>query len=209
MPPKIISPITSSMPRGQAKCCCVASAGAGCASSIRRAASMTTTAVKPPIAASCTRGSIATRRSAPVSAAPAIAPTLNIACRLLITARPDTTSRAVPSVLTATSNRLIAMPNSSIAGSSSHRVPQTSASASIAPITAAASAQALRAPMWPISVPATEQRNHRADAGGEQHGGQHRLAERVLRLDRRDVHAPGAAQQAQRRELDARGPHGA
>ena len=107
-----------------------------------------------PIVASCTRGSTPARRSAPVDAAPAIAPTLNIACRLLITVRPDRLSSAVPSVLIATSNRLIAMPNSSIAGSSSQRVPQTSASASIAPITAAASAQALRAPMRPISRPA-------------------------------------------------------
>ena len=49
-------------------------------------------------------------------------------------------------------------------------------------------------------APGGEQRHHRAGRRRQQHQRQHGLVQAVVHLDRRDVHAPGAADQPERRE---------
>ena len=81
-------------------------------------------------------------------------PRLKQPCRLPITVRPLSASSAVPSALIDTSNRLIAAPKTTPAGSSQARPGQCKVAASKAPMTAEAIITARRAPSVPITRPA-------------------------------------------------------
>ncbi|MFM2407039.1 MAG: hypothetical protein RL223_4919 [Pseudomonadota bacterium] len=107
MPAKISRPMTSSWPRGQANWACAASSGSGSGSgwvsSMPRAAHSTVAAISRPTPASCVCGDTSSRSRPAASAAPPIAPRLNMPCRPLMIVVPPSASSAEPSALIATS----------------------------------------------------------------------------------------------------------
>ena len=108
---------------------------------------------------SCSRGATPISSMPEASAAPIMPPTLNMPCRLLMIARPPRLSSSEPSVLMATSNRLIEAPKISIAGSSAATPGYSSTTPSVRLIDSAASAEVLRAPSRPTMRPATKSDN--------------------------------------------------
>ncbi len=201
MPAKISSPMISSSPRGQAKCAFSPSPppAAGWVSSMPREATSTISAMPAQTLNSCSRGATPAPNSTDANPAPSMPPTLNMPCRLLMTARPLRLSSSEPSVLIDTSNRLIAAPNSSIAGSSSARPGYSSTMASSRHITSAARGRGVARAEAPDHPPGDEQRRTAPTAAASSTIDSTASPSAVLRLDRRDVRAPGAAEETRAR----------
>ena len=120
-----------------------------------RDATKATIAMPPQMPKSCNRGSTPIANRPEVSAAPVMPPTLNMPCRLLMIARPLRLSSSEPSVLMATSNRLIEAPKITIAGSSAATFGNSSATPSRRLMDRAEIAEVLRAPSHPTMRPAS------------------------------------------------------
>ena len=119
-----------------------------------RDAMTTTNATAPHTPINCCPGATPAASNAATTPAPVMPPTLNMPCKLLITARPLRLSSTEPSVLMATSNTLIAAPSTSIEGSRAVRLEYSSTRPSVRHISRAADAAALRAPSRPTIRPA-------------------------------------------------------
>jgi len=118
MPAKMSRPSTSNWPWGHSRrreawLSGVVSEGA----SIRPpAVTATQVSTRRPMPESCQAGGRSVRSSAAASMAPAMPPTLKLPCKLPMMGRPARASSIEPSVLIATSYKLMAAPNRNMAG---------------------------------------------------------------------------------------------
>ena len=155
MPAKANTPMTKSVPRGQAKCAFDSGLALSTGmASIHGAVDTASSATPKPTPASCQAGSTSRRNKPPVSAAPNMPPTLNMPCKPPMMVRLPSSSNAEPSVLMATSYKLSEAPNTSIDSTSKLTEGQCNTKASMQPIRTAARDATRRAPKVPITRPA-------------------------------------------------------
>ena len=180
----------------------------GCTFSIPRDEKKMLSPTVAATAPSCTAAVVPAFSNAALSAAPPIAPRLNVPWKPLITARPLTTSSVVPSALIATSNTLSLAPNTTISGSSAQYAGSTSERESAAQNTSRprrswSARRACRRPVRQLRVSAASRRSWKAARRQVC-----LLVEIKTALHRGHVHTSAADHEAQIDKLSADGPAG-